>query len=119
MATDPRINYAPRQGGNIPQMTPAPSWNMPQLRAFSPTAQNWEAGGHFVAQLIDAIAEARREDAEKERIAYISKREAAYDTLPNQLDLLWHAIDADADLKVKFASFYNSIKAVKDANPKP
>ena len=57
--------------------------------------------------------------AEKERIAYISKREAAYDTLPNQLDLLWHAIDADADLKVKFASFYNSIKAVKDANPKP
>ena len=37
----------------------------------------------------------------------------------DQLDLLWHAIDADADLKVKFASFYNSIKAVKDANPKP
>ena len=37
----------------------------------------------------------------------------------DQLDLLWHAIDADSDLKVKFASFYNSIKAVKDANPKP
>ena len=37
----------------------------------------------------------------------------------DQLDLLWHAIDADADLKSKFSAFYNSIKAVKDANPKP
>ena len=37
----------------------------------------------------------------------------------DQLDLLWHAIDADADLKGKFSAFYNSIKAVKDANPKP
>ena len=42
-----------------------------------------------------------------------------YASTGDQLDLLWHAIDADADLKVKFASFYNSIKAVKDANPKP
>ena len=42
-----------------------------------------------------------------------------YPAIGDQLDLLWHAIDADADLKTKFASFYNSIKAVKDANPKP
>ena len=42
-----------------------------------------------------------------------------YPAIGDQLDLLWHAIDADADLKVKFASFYNSIKEVKDANPKP
>ena len=54
-----------------------------------------------------------------ENDSYKSKRRAAYDTLPNQLDLLWHAIDADSDLKVKFSAFYNSIKAVKDANPKP
>ena len=33
--------------------------------------------------------------------------------------LPWSAIDADADLKSKFSAFYNSIKAVKDANPKP
>ena len=51
--------------------------------------------------------------------SYKSKRREAYDTLPNQLDLLWHAIDADADLKSKFSAFYNSIKEVKDANPKP
>ena len=47
------------------------------------------------------------------------KNERYYDEIGEQLDLLWHSIDADADLKVKFASFYNSIKAVKDANPKP
>ena len=54
-----------------------------------------------------------------ENDSYRSKRREAYDTLSNQLDLLWHAIDADSDLKVKFSAFYNSIKAVKDANPKP
>ena len=54
-----------------------------------------------------------------EHDSYRSKRRAAYDTLPNQLDLLWHAIDADSDLKSKFSTFYNSIKEVKDANPKP
>ena len=42
-----------------------------------------------------------------------------YAPIGDQLDLLWHAIDTDADLKVKFSAFYNSIKAVKDANPKP
>jgi hypothetical protein len=42
-----------------------------------------------------------------------------YPAIGDQLDLLWHAIDADTDLKVKFSAFYNSIKAVKDANPKP
>ena len=47
------------------------------------------------------------------------KNERNYGEIGEQLDLLWHSIDADSDLKVKFASFYNSIKAVKDANPKP
>ena len=42
-----------------------------------------------------------------------------YPAIREQLDMLWHAIDADADLKVKFADFYNAIKTVKDANPKP
>ena len=42
-----------------------------------------------------------------------------YPAIGDQLDLLWHAIDADTDLKVKFSAFYNSIKSVKDANPKP
>tara|TARA_Y100001951_G_C11058403_1_gene139474 strand:+ start:216 stop:515 length:300 start_codon:yes stop_codon:yes gene_type:complete len=47
------------------------------------------------------------------------KTNTTYPEISEQLDLLWHAIDADADLKVKLAGFYNAIKAVKDANPKP
>ena len=50
---------------------------------------------------------------------YKRVRQEKYPSLPEQLDLLWHAIDADTDLKSKFSAFYNSIKAVKDANPKP
>ena len=50
---------------------------------------------------------------------YKLNRRDNYPAITEQLDLLWHAIDADADLKVKFSAFYNSIKAVKDANPKP
>jgi len=54
-------------------------------------------------------------DAQKE----VDKNRAfAYPSYTEQLDMLWHAIDADEDLKVKFADFYNAIKAVKDANPK-
>ena len=62
-------------------------------------------------------------DAEAAAIKYQTDRttngSTTYASTGDQLDLLWHAIDADADLKTKFASFYNSIKAVKDANPKP
>lgn len=46
-------------------------------------------------------------------------RMRAYPPLGSQLDMLWHAIDADEDLKVKFAEFYNACKAVKDQYPKP
>jgi len=54
-------------------------------------------------------------DAEKE----VDKNRAfAYPSYTDQLDMLWHAIDGDADLKVKFADFYNAIKTVKDNNPK-
>ena len=42
-----------------------------------------------------------------------------YPSVGDQLDLLFHAIEADTDLKTKFADFYNAIKTVKDAYPKP
>ena len=62
-------------------------------------------------------------DAEAAAVKYKTDRTTngtkTYASFGDQLDLLWHAIDADADLKSKFSAFYNSIKAVKDANPKP
>jgi len=55
-------------------------------------------------------------DAEKE----VDKNRAfSYPSYTEQLDMLWHAIDANETLKTQFAEFYNAIKAVKDANPKP
>ena len=61
-------------------------------------------------------------DAEATAVKYKTDRttdgSTTYAPTGDQLDLLWHAIDADSDLKVKFSAFYNSIKAVKDANPK-
>jgi len=50
---------------------------------------------------------------------YQGNRSKAYPQVGEKLDLLRHAIDADTDLKTKLAGFYNAIKAVKDANPKP
>ena len=62
-------------------------------------------------------------DAEAAAVKYKTDRtrngSTTYPAIGDQLDILWHAIDVDADLKAKFSAFYNSIKAVKDANPKP
>ena len=59
-------------------------------------------------------------------ILYKSQRTGAagttdtiYDTIGNQLDMLFHAIDADSDLKTKFATWHTHIAAVKAKYPKP
>ena len=48
--------------------------------------------------------------------AYITKRQAEYPYIADQLDMLWHAID-NGTLN-KTSDFYTAIKAVKDAHPK-
>ena len=57
--------------------------------------------------------------AEQDAQAYARTREAAYPSIGDQLDMLWHAIDADAPLKSNYADFHTALKTVKDANPKP
>ena len=49
---------------------------------------------------------------------YKNDRMMAYPSVGDQLDMLWHAIDANETLKTQFADFYNAIRAVKDAHPK-
>ena len=58
---------------------------------------------------------------EPDTSTYAQKREAAYPTIGDQLDMLWHAVDTGdwTAAKVKTTEFYTAIKAVKDANPKP
>ena len=64
-------------------------------------------------------AEETKVKAEIAANGYKRARARTYPEIGEQLDLLFHAIEADSNLKTKFAGFYNAIKAVKDANPKP
>lgn len=46
-------------------------------------------------------------------------RKNEYPEIGEQLDMLYHAIDNDSDLKNKFSNFYNSLKSIKEKYPKP
>ena len=51
------------------------------------------------------------------KVEYQHKRKPEYPILEEQLDLLWHAIDAGK--LDKTSDFYKKLKAVKENNPKP
>lgn len=61
--------------------------------------------------------EADRLQEEYDAKEYQRIRAIQYPNISDQLDMLWHAMDTGALPKVD--SFYDAIKAVKDANPKP
>ena len=65
------------------------------------------------------VAEEAKVFYQKQRTGEAYTTENIYPQIGDQLDLLFHAIEADTDLKTKFADFYNAIKTVKDAYPKP
>ena len=46
-------------------------------------------------------------------------RKDEYPEIGEQLDMLYHAIDNDSDLKGKFSNFYSTIKTIKEKYPKP
>jgi|Laugresp1bdmlbsn_1035097.scaffolds.fasta_scaffold03626_3 hypothetical protein len=48
---------------------------------------------------------------------YASARKSMYPNTAEQLDMLWHAMDSDQLPKVQ--PFYDTINAIKIANPKP
>ena len=49
---------------------------------------------------------------------YVEQRRNAYPKIGDQLDMLWHSIDKDPQLKSKYFDFYEAIKAVKVKYPK-
>ena len=53
-----------------------------------------------------------------EQAQYINQRKNAYPEIGDQLDMLWHSIDQDPQLKSKYFDFYEAIKAVKVKYPK-
>ena len=55
---------------------------------------------------------------EPEQSKYAEQRRNAYPAIGDQLDMLWHSIDQDPQLKSKYFDFYEAIKAVKVKYPK-
>ena len=55
---------------------------------------------------------------ELEQSNYVKQRRNAYPAIGDQLDMLWHSIDKDPQLKSKYFDFYEAIKAVKVKYPK-
>lgn len=66
----------------------------------------------------EVFAEINRLQAEYDAKSYQRIRSHRYPEIGDQLDAIWHSLDADSDLKLQFSSFYNMIKTVKDENPK-
>jgi hypothetical protein len=64
-------------------------------------------------QVEDEIA---RLQSEYDANEYQRQRAVQYPSIGEQLDMLWHAIDAGTLNKT--SNFYKAIKAVKDSNPK-
>ena len=55
---------------------------------------------------------------EPEQSQYAQQRRNAYPAIGDQLDMLWHSIDQDAELQMKYFDFYQAIKSVKVKYPK-
>ena len=66
----------------------------------------------------EVLAEQQKLQADYDAKEYQRKRASEYPQIGDQLDKLWHSINADDTLKTQFADFYNTIKAVKDKYPK-
>ena len=69
------------------------------------------------AEYDQAVVDKANYDYDEQENGYSRDRQAAYDSVVDQLDLLYH--DMSADKGDKTGEWYKAIKAVKDANPKP
>ena len=65
-----------------------------------------------------ADIEAKMVELQAEYDANQYQRDRVYPSIGDQLDMLWHSIDRDGELKSKYYDFYEAIKAVKVKNPK-
>jgi hypothetical protein len=59
-----------------------------------------------------------QEELDAVELSYVQKRLKEYPSIQDQLDMLWHSIDQNPELKQKYFDFYEAIKAVKVKYPK-
>jgi hypothetical protein len=77
----------------------------------------WENGTTPIPKA-DIEAKMAKMANEPEQSNYAQQRRNAYPEIGDQLDMLWHSIDQDAELKQKYFDFYQAIKSVKVKYPK-
>ena len=77
----------------------------------------WENGTTPIPKA-DIEAKMNEMANEPEQSNYAQQRKSAYPEIGDQLDMLWHSIDQDPQLKSKYFDFYEAIKAVKVKYPK-
>ena len=65
-----------------------------------------------------ADIEAKMVEVQADYDAKQYQRDRVYPSIGDQLDMLWHSIDRDGELKSQYFDFYEAIKAVKVKNPK-
>ena len=75
----------------------------------------WENG---TTPIPKADIEAKMVEVQADYDAKQYQRDRVYPSIGDQLDMLWHSIDRDGELKSKYYDFYEAIKAVKVKNPK-
>ena len=69
------------------------------------------------AEYDQAVTDKANSDFDLQENGYKTARQAEYESIAEQLDMLYH--DMTADKGDKTGEWYKAIKAVKDANPKP
>ena len=77
----------------------------------------WENGTTPIPKA-DIEAKINEMANEPEQSKYAEQRRNAYPEIGDQLDMLWHSIDQDPQLKSKYFDFYEANKAVKVKYPK-
>ena len=77
----------------------------------------WENGTTPIPKA-DIEAKMNEMANEPEQSNYAQQRRNAYPEIGDQLDMLWHSIDQNPELKQKYFNFYEAIKQVKVKYPK-
>ena len=77
----------------------------------------WHNGTAVISKA-DIQAKQAELQAEYDAKQYQRDRLTEYPPIGDQLDMLWHSIDENAELKQKYFAFYEAIKAVKAKYPK-
>lgn len=65
----------------------------------------------------EEVDEMKQQRARLMSVQWKLEREARYGLLQDQLDMLWH--DINNDVALKDGQWFNHIKSIKDAVPKP